>query len=643
MELIKKRILFTGVVFSFFFLGLLGRSMSLQILPQKKLSQLKKELFETTAKVKSRRGVIYDREGKELAISVPSLSLFADPEKMKEPYYTAKKLNTLLGIPKKKLLKKLLNKKRKFVWIKRHLNLKKVKTIRSWKMKGLYFIKEPKRFYTGDTSLAQVLGFTGVDGQGLEGIEKQYNHMLKGAEKRYLLKRDARGRPLFADFTPFIHWTSGYNIHLTIDSDLQFYLEKELTKALKSVRAKAALGLIMEARSSEILAMVTLPAYNPNNPFVTRRKLWRNRVLTDSYEPGSTLKTFTLAAALKKGISPNKIYKTKGGTLKVGGEIIKEAEEGKKIKPFMDISEILAHSSNVGISRVALEIGPKSLRKTLFDFGFGEKTGIDFPGESRGKLRPLDWKPIETATVGFGHGVSVTALQIANAYTVIANGGILKSPILVKKIRNPYNGEERFFTSKTLRSVLTEKEAHILTLLLTSSVEEKEGTGFQARVPGYLSAGKTGTAQMVDFQKGGYKKGEYISSFAGFVPAHNPKFVVYIAIEGAKKNFYGSALAAPVFSKVASYSVRKAGLSPVVLKKKDFFIKQRAVQKTERKISSETDQTPNLNGLTLRQAVAQAGKMGLRLKIRGSKKVTKTYPSSGEPLPENKTLTVILD
>ena len=217
------------------------------------------------------------------------------------------------------MLKKLLNKKKRFVWIKRHLRSEEVQTIRDLKIKGLHFIKEPKRFYTGNTSLAQVLGFSGIDGQGLEGIEKQYNDILKGAEKRYLLKRDARGRPLFADFTPFVHWTSGYNIYLTIDSDLQFYLEKELTKALKSVQAKSASGLVMEAQTSEILAMVNIPAYNPNNPFTAERKSWRNRVLTDSYEPGSTLKTFTLAAALKKGISPNKTYKTKGGTLKVGG------------------------------------------------------------------------------------------------------------------------------------------------------------------------------------------------------------------------------------------------------------------------------------------------------------------------------------
>ena len=466
---------------------------------------------------------------------------------MTEPYYAAKKLSSLFSIPKKTILKKLLDKKKKFTWIKRHLTQKEVQTVRNWKIKSLHFIREPKRFYTKDFSLSQVLGFTGIDGQGLEGIEKQYDTVLRGTEKRYLLKKDAKGRPLFADFTPFVHWTSGFNIYLTIDSDLQFYLEKELIKAIRSVQAQSAMGLILDAESSEILAMANVPSYNPNKPFDFNQKLWRNRTLTDSYEPGSTLKIFTLASALKKGISPNKTYKTTKGILKVGEEIITEAEEGKKLKPHLDMSEILSFSSNVGAGRIALEVGSKILRQTFLDFGFGQKTDVDFPGESKGKLRPLDWKPIETVTVSFGHGISTTALQVVNAYTAIANGGILKQPILVKKIRNPYNGEEKSLRTKTHRRVLTQKESHILTLMLASAVEEK-GTGSKARVPGYLSAGKTGTALMVDFIKGGYKQ-EYISSFAGFIPAHKPKFVIYIAIEGAKRNFYGSALAAPVFFK----------------------------------------------------------------------------------------------
>lgn len=640
MRLIKKRILFTSSVFVLLWLLLLYRGLSLQVFPQKRLSALKKELFETTVKIKSRRGIIYDRNGKELAVSVSSQSLFADPKKMNKPYYAAKLLSSLFSIPKKNLLKKLLHKKKRFVWIKRHLTEKEIHTIKSWKIKGLHFINEPKRFYPKDTFLSQVLGFTGVDGQGLEGVEKQYDKLLKGAEKRYLLKRDARGRPLFADFTPFIHWTSGYDIYLTIDSDLQFYLEKELQRALSKSKAKSALGLILDARTSEILSMVNLPSYNLNNPFRFNRKLWRNRTLTDSYEPGSTFKPFTIIAAIKKGISPNKTYQTKEGFLKVGGEVIKEAEREKRFKPLMDMSEILSFSSNVGAARLSLEVGAKDLRSVFLDFGFNQKTGIHFPGESAGSIRPLKWRPIETVTAGFGHGVSTTALQIANAYTAIANGGTLKKPILVKEIRNPYNGESLSFQSKALRSVMKKEQAHILTLMLTSTVE---GTGFRARVPGYLSAGKTGTAQMVNFKKGGYKK-EYISSFAGFIPANNPKFVIYIAIEGAKKNFYGSILAAPVFSKVASYSVRKAGLSPVVLNEKDFFIKQSSLApKTERKLASNKNQAPDFKGLALRNAVKEAGKLGLALKIKGRGKVIKTDPPGGAPLPKNKTLTVILN
>ena len=401
MELTKKRILFSGFILSLFWLILLYRGMSLQLFPQKKLSLLKKDLFETTVKVKSRRGIIYDRRGKELAISVSSFSLFANPSEMAEPYYAAKKLSTFLSISKKKLLKKLLKKKRKFIWVKRHLTQKEVQAIRNWKVKGLHFIKEPKRFYTKDSSLSQIMGFTGIDGQGLEGIEKQYDTVLRGTEKRYLLKKDARGRPLFADFTPFVHWTSGYNIYLTIDSDLQFYLEKELMKTVKNAQARSALGLIMDASSSEILAMANVPTYNSNSPLDFNRNLWRNRVLTDSYEPGSTLKTFTVAAALKKGISPNKTYETTKGVLKVGKEIITEAEAGKKLKPYLDMSEILSFSSNVGIGRVALEVGSKKLRQTFSSFGFGQKTGVDFPGESKGILHPLRWKPIETVTISF--------------------------------------------------------------------------------------------------------------------------------------------------------------------------------------------------------------------------------------------------
>ena len=653
MRLMKHRILFVIFIFSLFWFILLARSFSLQILPQKRLSDLKKQLFEKSVKIQPRRGVIYDRNGKELAISVPSQSLFADPHKIEESYFVAKKLAQFFNKPKKTFLKKILNKKRRFVWIKRHLKEEEVKVIKSWGIKGFHFVKESKRFYTKGSSLSQILGFTGLDGQGLEGIEKEYDDILKGGEQKFILKKDARGRPLFADFSPFINRVSGFDLYLTIDSDLQFYLEKELSNTIKRTQALSAKGLILDAETSEILAMVNVPNYNSNNPLASSPKVRRNRVVTDIFEPGSTMKTFTLASALEKNISPSKTYFTHNGSLNIQGEVITEADKKKKFKPYLNLSEILALSSNIGIAEVALDVGSKKLNKTLMQFGFGQKTGIRFPGESKGILHSLPWRPIKTVTVGFGHGVAVTALQVANAYAVIANGGFLNKPLLVKNIHNPYTGEETHFKKQGIRKVLKEEQAQLLTLMLTSATE-KNSTGFLARVTGYLVAGKTGTAQMVDFQKGGYREGEYISSFSGFIPAHNPKFVIYIAIERAKNNFYASSIAAPLFSQIASYSVRKAGLSPVLISKQNLIstkeeqrelVSQKELQNqiSSRRLASQNGKVPRLKGLTLREVLKEMKGTGVDLRFYGYDRVTQTIPFAGQDMPSNKKLTVILN
>ena len=644
-KMMGRRIIFIGVLFFVLGVSLFTRAAFLQIWPQKRLALLKEKLFRTTLKVQSRRGTIYDRYGKELAISISSQSLYADPYLIKKPYFAAKKLSLLFKVPKKKILRGLLNKKKRFVWLKRHLSEKEVQTVRSWKLQGLYFLKEPKRFYTKGKSLSQILGFTGIDGQGLEGIEKQYEEFLQGKEQRLLLKRDARGRPLFADFTPFIKPVSGFDIYLTIDSDLQFYLEKELFQAMEKSKAQSAMGVILSVETAEVLAMANVPLYNPNDPSFKDPKIRRNRVVSDIFEPGSTLKVFTLISALKKGISPSKVYPSHQGKLEIGGEIITESDTKKTFSKFLNMSEILSLSSNVGAAVMALDIGSSRLRKTLSDFGFGEKTGIDFPGETKGLLRSLPWKPVETATISFGHGVAGSALQIANAYVAIANGGFLRKPFLVKKISSSYGGGKWFFREEKIRQVLTEEEARIITAMLID-VTEEHGTGFQAVVPGYLTAGKTGTAQKVDFKAGGYKKGEYISSFTGFIPAHNPKFVIYVVIDGAKDNFYASSLAAPVFSRIASYAVRRAGLSPVLFQKKDFLVRPSEKRKNfqvERRLASMVDQVPDLKGLTLREALQILQGKGLKLKISGSHQVIRSIPLAGEPLPPDKKLSLFLN
>ncbi|MCY4321500.1 MAG: penicillin-binding transpeptidase domain-containing protein, partial [Bdellovibrionaceae bacterium] len=298
-QIISKRIFFVILSFIFLWSILFIRSAWLQLLPNTKLSNLQNKLFERTVTLKPRRGDIYDRYNKELAVSIPSQSLFADPKRMKEPYYVAKKLSRLFKQPKAFYLNKFLDKNKRFVWIKRHLDKKKLEQVKSWNLEGLYFLEEDKRFYTNEVSLSKVLGFTGVEGQGLEGIEKQYEDILRGKSQKILIQRDARGRPLFRDFSPFISKVSGYDVHLTIDSDLQFYLEKNLTQAMQKSLGERAIGLVLSAETSEILAMANLPNYNSNQAIKSKSWIRRNRSVTDIFEPGSTLKTFTIISALK--------------------------------------------------------------------------------------------------------------------------------------------------------------------------------------------------------------------------------------------------------------------------------------------------------------------------------------------------------
>ena len=642
MEPMRGRIIFVGVVLALLWGCLVFRGADLQLFPHEKLSRLKERIFETTVRTNPRRGMIYDQKGRELAVSLPSHSLFADPGAVQKPYYTAGRLARLFRRPKKVFLKKLLSKKKRFVWIRRHLSLEEMKTVQSWRLKGLHFIQETKRFYTGGRSLSQVMGFTGVDGQGLEGVEKQYDETLKGLERRVIMKRDARGRPLFSAFTPFIHRLSGFDVYLTIDRDLQFYLEKELIRAVKKSSAKSALGIVMDVETAEIRAMVNVPNYNPNTPLSAVSKHRRNRSVTDIYEPGSVLKTFAVASALENGLLPGKQYPTHNGLLQLDGEMIREADPKKKFKPFLNMSEILAFSSNIGAVEVALDVGPDKLRQTLWKFGFGQKTGIAFPGEAGGIFRSLPWRPIETATISFGHGIAVTALQTAVAYSALANGGLLRTPRLVWKIHNPYTGEEQYFKTKTVRRAVSERTSRLMTVMLAGATAQG-ATGFRASVSGHLTAGKTGTAQKVDFKKGGYRKGEYISSFAGFIPAHKPKFVIYVAIDGAKDNFYASSVAAPVFSETASYAMRRAGLSPVLLSEKDFVSKGIVDAPRPHRSPASIGRVPDLKGLSLREVLNRSDKSDLQFRFYGSRKVIRTIPFAGQALPKDKKITVIMN
>lgn len=642
-----SRVLLVFVLLSGLWVALFVRGAYLQIIPNEKLAQLQRRQFATTVEVSGRRGLIVDRYGRELAASLASQSLFVDPHILERPRLVARRLAKLLNLPQQALLAKFKQKKRRFIWLKRHLTEKQVATIKQWDIRGLGLINENRRVYPNNQLLAQTLGFVGREGDGLEGLELRYNQLLNPEHRVVMVPRDARGRPLLGEAGMLTNVNDGARVELTIDSQLQFILEKELRDVVQTYEAEGAVGMVMDPQTGEILAMAANPTFNANNPLSYSSAVRRNRVITDVFEAGSVLKTMVLAAAIRDGVvKPSTIIDCSGGRLKVGDRWIREADEGHEFGR-LTVSEILAFSSNVGTAKVAMRLGDKGLRQALLDFGFGQKLDLDLPGEAKGILQALPWNDHLLSNISFGHGIAVTPLQVATAFSAIANGGMLKKPFLVRKIQAGEKTHE--FTSQDVRRVLSEEQASTLKLMLRAATME-HATGEKARIAGFPVAGKTGTAQKVDLQKGGYLHGSYISSFAGFVPANSPKFVIYVAVDNPKKQYYAAHVAAPVFAQIAQYAVRQAGLTPVLLSEQNLIRPDLRTQAREalRQEQQEQQQTtisktmPNLNGLTLREVYARMQGTDLQVKSYGRGVVSSTIPAEGAEVPANGKIRVFL-
>lgn len=650
----KSRIIFLFTCFLFLWSLLILRAMFIQIFPDGRLENLKRKQFETSLQIRTRRGAILDRNGKELAASIPAYSLFADPKLIQDPNGLAVKLGRKLRMSQASIRRRLKGPSRRFVWIRRQLDQRTRDEIKSWGETGLGFIEEPRRIYPNGSLLAQALGFVGREGEGLEGLELEYDKILQGRLKRVLLPRDARGRPLLEDGRSLTEVPDGSDLELTIDHEAQFAFERELASVVKRFEADTAVGIVMDAQTSELLALVNIPTVDANETAGTKRKLRRNRVVTDAFEPGSTMKTFVIAGGLRENLlKPSTKFDCEGGRMKIGKRWITEAESDHKFG-VMTATEILAYSSNVGAAKIAFDLGAERLYKTLLDFGFGAKLGVELPGESRGIFHGLPWRPHLLSNIAFGQGIAVTPLQMIAAYGAIANGGILKKPLLVKSIRTPGANAPEVFESEEIRRVLSPSEAATLRLMLNAATED-HGTGLNARIPGYFVAGKTGTAQKADPVRGGYQKNAYISSFAGFVPAHNPRYVIYVAVDNPKKAYYGSQVAAPVFAKMAQYLVRRAGLPPVLISERNVIrppaeetrsaLQKRALQElreAQENIKNENE-FPDLHGLTLREALNRIRANVNRVDIRGHGLVVRTVPEAGADFSKKRSVRLILE
>ena len=640
----KSRIVVIFAVVCGLWVTLALRGVVLQVVPNSRLDQLQHRQFARTVKLQSRRGAILDRDGKELAISVPAYSLFADPLILEEPARVAQRLARALKLNPSALLKRLSRKESRFVWLARLLPRESYEKIKGWKIRGLGFIEESRRVYPNNQLLAQVLGVVGRQGEGLEGLELAMESELKGSERQVIMQRDARGRPLVVDGSVFFQHPDGSDIHLTIDSKIQFTLEQELRSALKQHSAQGATGIILDAQTSEILAMASVPTYDANLPH-QHYGLWRNRAITDNFEPGSTMKPILVAGALRAGLlRPNSKIDCEGGKLKVGGRLIREAESDHKFGQ-LTVSEILTYSSNVGSTKIAFMLGADEYSQVLRDFGFGEKTGVQLPGEGRGLMSPLPWRPHLLSNISFGHGIGVTALQVANAYTALANGGWLKRPLLVKRVTNIETGEEKQFTAQPVRQVLSAQQAATLTLML-STVTQPGGTGRLARVPGFPVAGKTGTAQRVAENGRGYEAGAYIASFAGYLPAHQPKFVIYVAVDGPQGVYYGSQVAAPIFARLGHYLMRQTAAPPVLISQNHVLPAPEPERTSRPSIPAMPSpgtltRVPDLTGLTLREVLRRVSGQEIDLRLVGKgKHATRVWPPSGDLLGESRKLVV---
>ncbi len=538
------RILFVGGIFAVMLLGIGLRSICLQCFDQKKLSERAAAQYRRSWKSTGKRGTIYDARHREMAVTIEVMSIAASPAKISDPRQTAGRLARIMRADRKQLLQKLSMDK-SFVWIKRHVTPKEVDAIKALKMEGIIFEPEHKRFYPNKSLAAHIIGFAGLDGKGLEGLEYYFDKELKGQATTFQVLKDALGRGFEAQSTSNIN-AGGNNLILTIDRNIQFIAENALQEAAVKHKAKAGVAIVMDPSTGAILAMANYPDFNPNSFNLYKRQKWRNRAVADSFEPGSTMKVFLAAAAIEgRSCTPSSIFFCENGAYRIGRNTIHDTHP----HAWLSLQQIIKFSSNIGAAKVSEVSGKKTLYETLKNFGFGVKTGINCPGETSGRLRACrNWTPIDTANISFGQGVAVSPLQLITATAAIANGGLLMRPYIVKAITDPAGNTIRENTPQRVRRVLSADTATTIRRIMHTVVTEG-GTGTEAAIESYSVCGKTGTAQKLD-ENGRYSRRDFIGSFIGYAPMEQPEVAVFVLLDEPREQYYGGTVAAPAFKKI---------------------------------------------------------------------------------------------
>ena len=538
---IRKRVAFLFLFVALIMVGLGCRLVYIQFFKSSWLTENAIDQRIRDIPVEAKRGVIYDRNGRELAVSASSESVYAIPAEIRDADETAAKLAAILTLDGDKLATKL-KKRQAFTWIKRKIDTESALVIKKLNLPGIGLTQETRRYYPNDNLAAHILGFTGIDSQGLDGVEMTFDSYLRGRPGSIVVEYDARGKEIPYASHRFIQPVDGNNIFLTIDSVIQQIIERDLEKVMKDTQAKAATIIVMNPRTGEILGLANRPDYNPNQFADFPPKLWRNNAVSNAYEPGSTFKVLTTTAALGEKVVKLEDRFFDPGGIEVQGRTIhcwKHGGHGSQ-----SFREVVENSCNTGFVTVGLRLGRDPFYQYLEAFGLGRHTNIDLPGEAKGIIIAKEQvKPINIATMAMGQSIAVTPIQLITAVAAIANDGVRTRPQIVREVRDKAGNLVRGFETDVVGRVVDAATAKEVKEVLESVV--KNGTGKNAYVEGYRIAGKTGTAQKVG--AGGYVPGKYVASFVGFAPADNPQVAMLVIIDEPVGIYYGGQIAAPVF------------------------------------------------------------------------------------------------
>lgn len=552
----NRRMIFACCVFTLGYLVVAAKAFYLQVLEDAYLSRRASGEYSRRIAFEEKRGTIYDARLRELAVSAEVVSVGVHPGRIEDRQQAAAVLAQHLELDRKSLTAKLMSDE-PFVWIRRKVPPSRADLVRRRIDRGLELVDTYSRVYPNKTLAAQVLGFVGIDGNGLEGLEYYYDATLRGDLRQSTIARDALGR-IFQRSGPAEPGSQGRNLVLTLDRNIQYIAEEALKKSVLRFNAESGIALAMVPRTGEVKAIAHYPTFNPNAFSEFPSHTWRNRAVTDAFEPGSTVKIFLAAAALESGLfTPRTKVDCEGGKLRVGSHTINDTHP----HGVLTLHEVVKYSSNIGAVKIADRIGPETLYETLRRFGFGEKTGIDCPGETPGRIRHYrNWREIDNATIAFGQGISVSAIQLLTAVSAIANHGTMMQPHIVKAVTGPDGKIVKSFEPRVLGQAVSPDTAGRLKVMM-QAVTEPDGTGPQAVPEGYTACGKTGTAQVLN-EEGTYEDCEYNALFVGFAPARSPELAVLVLVEAPKVSIYGGMVAAPAFSEIVRESFNYMNIAP---------------------------------------------------------------------------------